>query len=89
MAEISEHAILDRLLDPITRCFTPAVAEKITAIRADPDIQGRLDELASKSNDGDLTETERREYEAYVEALDIVGVLQAKARAMLVGPSQD
>ena len=83
MDDISEGAILDKMLEPVARCLTPAVAEQIVGLRADRATQARIDELAAKSNDDALTEAELREYGAYVEAIDLVGILQAKARARL------
>jgi hypothetical protein len=83
MQDLLEGAIPDRLLEPVARCFTPEVAQRIADLRADPLTQARIDELAAKCREGMLTNAERREYEAYVEAIDLVGILQAKARAML------
>ena len=70
------------MLEPVARCFTPAVAKQIAELRADPVIQARIDEFAAKCNEGQLTETKKREYQAYIEAIDLVGILQAKARAI-------
>jgi hypothetical protein len=86
MDDMTEDAILDKMLEPIARCLTPAVAQQIVELRADPTTQARIDELAAKSNEGELTETEQQEYAAYVEAIDLVGILQAKARAILANP---
>ena len=85
MQHVFESAIPDRMLEPIARCFTPEVAKQIAELRADPAMQARIDELAEKCNEGDLTDAEHREYDAYVEMLDVVGILQAKARAILDG----
>ena len=74
---------LDRVFDPIRRCLTPAVARKIARFRADPDVKARIQELADKANDGSLTEAEREEYEGYVRAIDLVAILQSKARRYL------
>ena len=52
-------------------------------LRADLVTQARIDELAAKCNEGELTEAEKREYGAYVEAMDLIGILQAKARTIL------
>jgi hypothetical protein len=52
-------------------------------MRATPEVQGRIDELAEKSNEGKLTSEERAESEAYVDAIDVISLLQAKARAVL------
>jgi len=74
---------LDQFLDPIREAFTPAVARKIADLRADKALQARVDELASKANEGRLTAEEDAEYKSYIEAAGIVGVLQAKARRFL------
>ena len=80
MALPTAHRILDKMLDLVGRCLTPAVASRIAALRADPRLQHRLDELAEKNAESKLTPREEAEYEAYVEALDVIAVLQAKAR---------
>ena len=46
-------------------------------------MQQRIDRLAQRAAEGELTEAQRDEYETYVEAIDVVGVLQAKARAVM------
>jgi hypothetical protein len=83
MEDIIESAVLDKMLEPVARCFTPAVAKEIAELRADPPTQARIDQLAVKCNEGELTEAEKREYGAYVEAIDLIGILQAKARTLL------
>jgi hypothetical protein len=42
-----------------------------------------VEELAEKCNEGQLTPDERAEYEAYVQASTVIGILQAKARRVL------
>ena len=83
MAVGSDTAALDRLLGPLAECFTPAVAKSIASVRAAPDVQARLDELADKCTEDRLTDQERVEYESYVRALDVIAILQAKARALV------
>jgi len=73
----------DRLLDPVAECFTPAVARQIADLRADAETQARIDELAEKANEGQLSFEERGEYEAYIEAIDFIGILQAQAWSFL------
>ena len=46
-----------------------------------------LDELAEKCNEGRLTAAEHEQYEAYVEAIGFVAILQAKARKIWVDAS--
>jgi hypothetical protein len=74
---------LDRLLDPVGRCFTPEVARALIALRADEETQARIDELADKCTEGTLSPAERAEYEAYVAAIDLLAILQAKAKGAL------
>lgn len=75
---------LDRLLNPIARCLTPDVARLVAELRPDAGTQSRIDELAAKADAGSLTAAERLEYEGYVEAIDLVSILQAKARKALL-----
>jgi hypothetical protein len=75
--------VLDRLLDPLGRILTPEVARKLVNLRLDTTAQARIDKLARKCNEGVLTDSERREYETYVYAIDFIAILQAKARALL------
>lgn len=71
------------MLDPVGHCLTPAVASRIASLRADSRTQHRLDELAEKNVEGRLSRRDEAEYEAYVEALDVIAILQAKARKSL------
>ena len=64
-------------------CLTHDFAQRIIAMRADAQLQQRLEELAEKSTEGALTESERTEYEQYVEAIDFISILQSKARRFL------
>jgi hypothetical protein len=75
--------VLDRIFDPISEVLTPESAQRLVAWRADEPTQLRLDELGDKCNEGALTAAERDEYETYVRAIDFIGILQAKARALL------
>jgi hypothetical protein len=81
------NAILEDVLEPVARCFTPEVAQQIASLKLGPGVEARLDELAEKCNEGRLSATEQEQYEAYVEAIDLVSILQAKARRILVEAS--
>ena len=74
---------LDRLFEPVGRCLTPEVARALVGLRADPEFQARLDELADKNTLGQLTLDERAEYDMYLTAISVVTVLQSKARMVL------
>jgi hypothetical protein len=66
---------LDRLLDPVGRCLSPEAARALVSLRADPQFQARLDELADKNTAGQLTPEEREEYDLYLSALSVLSAL--------------
>jgi hypothetical protein len=76
-------SVLDRLLDPLSRCLTPESARTLVELRADAVAQARIAELAARCNEGQLTPEERREYETYVHVGNVIAILQAKARLLL------
>lgn len=75
--------ILSRLLDPVEKMMPVSFARELAAMRATPEEQDRIDELADKANDGLLNDEERSEYAAYIDAIDVISILQAKARSVL------
>jgi len=85
MSTVAVH--LDRLLEPLAGCLSPDVAAKVADLRADEAMQARIDYLADRSNEGLLTVEEREEYAGYLHAIDVIAVLQAKARSQLRGQS--
>jgi hypothetical protein len=74
---------LDRLLEPLAGCLSPDSAAKVAELRADETMQTRIDYLAEQANEGLLSDDERDEYAGYLHAIDVITVLQAKARAQL------
>jgi hypothetical protein len=75
--------VLSQLLEPVGQMMPVEFARELAALKATPEVQARIDELADKCNEGLLTEAERREYDAYVDAIDVISILQAKARSVL------
>ena len=86
MSRVTDHATagLAKILDPVAQCFTPEVAKRVAELRADPAVQARIEELAEKCNEGTITPEEMAEYDAYIQAMDVVAVLQKKARTLIV-----
>jgi len=72
---------------PIFALLTPDQTRRLASLEADASLADRLTELASKANEGELSAAERAEYEAYIEANNLLAVLQAEARFRLSGPS--
>lgn len=76
-------SILDRMLDPVSRCLDAESAQRLLDLRLDPEVQARVDALAALANEGRLTEAEQAEYEAYINADDFIAILKLKARRQL------
>jgi hypothetical protein len=70
---------LDGLLDPLSRCLDAESARRVVALRVAPGVQERIDALAERANEGVLTEDERTEYEALLNAADFISILKLKA----------
>ncbi len=77
------HHVLDRLLNPVRDVLTPEVARAIADLRADAATQERLDDLAERHHEGRLSPDELAEYQALVGGVNLIAVLQAKARSVL------
>ena len=81
--KIADAPVLERILDPVSRCLTPEVAKAVVNVRVDAETQALLDSLAEKSTAGLLTPAEQEEYSTFVAALDFLAILQSKARRTL------
>ena len=80
---MSGRNVLNKLLDPIGDLLTPEVAARLAAFQADAATQAKLDELADKAQTGQLSQDDAREYDEYLAAIDLITVLQVKARRVL------
>jgi hypothetical protein len=83
MAEQSIAAVFAKLFDAAQGRITPDGARALLDLRFTDAQQQRIVDLAAKNSDGTLTPDERSEYEALVEAGDLLALMQAKARTML------
>lgn len=73
----------DRATDGLLTLFSKEQARRIVEFRGDQRLRERIEELAHKSTEEQLTEAERSEYEAYVRANKFIATLQAKSRKLL------
>jgi hypothetical protein len=80
---MSTVSYLDRFLEPVTEVFTPALARKLADLRADARVASHIEELRRKADEGTLTPDEEAQYKDFVEASDVIAILQAKARRYL------
>ena len=78
-----DRLVLDRLLDPLRDVLTPSVARAIAALRADAATQASLDDLAERHHEGQLSPEELGEYQSLVNGINLISVLQAKARSVI------
>jgi hypothetical protein len=81
--DMSTVSYLDRFLEPVTEAFTPTLARKLVDLRVDSNLQAHIDILRRKAHEGALTPEEDAEYKDFVEAVDIMSIIQSKARQFL------
>lgn len=74
---------LDGLLEPLSRCLDMESARRVVELQVAQPIQERIDTLAERANEGTLTDDERLEYEALINAADFISILKLKARQHL------
>ncbi|HEX3152247.1 MAG TPA: hypothetical protein VHR66_29505 [Gemmataceae bacterium] len=80
MKRRNRSAILGQLLEPVARCLNIEAARELVHLKASAKVQARVDELARKCNEGEMTPAARLEYERYVTAGTLIAILQAEAR---------
>ncbi|MDZ4851507.1 MAG: hypothetical protein SGI77_19630 [Pirellulaceae bacterium] len=81
---MSTAAFLDQMLEPVTSVMSREFAESLLKLKADPTLQARVEDLRRKANEGTITVEEASEYKDFVEAVDVLSILQAMARQTLV-----
>lgn len=83
MPSETEAEIFSRVIDPTNPTLSADGAKAILELGYREADHARMRELSQKSNDGTLTELERRELEGYVFVGDVLSMLKSKARASL------
>jgi hypothetical protein len=89
METSSEIAAFDRGIRSVMQLVLPETAEALVGFRPDPELQERIDELAERSTEGQLTEAEKSEYAGYVRANKFVAILQRQARRLIADQAQE
>lgn len=74
---------LARMLEPVSDALSPEAVRQLASLQIDPDLQARVDDLAARANEGELTPDERAEYLSYIEAADLLAILRLKAQRRL------
>jgi len=84
-----ETAVLDKLVGPLGQCLTPESARRLLALKPDPDLQKRVDDMARRHTEGHLTAAEQAEYGRYVSYATFIAILKSKARQLLAASNGD
>jgi len=79
MGDMIAAGVLDGLLDPLSRCLDASSARRVAEFRIAESVQERVDALAERANEGLLSDDDRAEYEALVNASDFIVILKLKA----------
>jgi hypothetical protein len=87
MASLPETTAFDRAVRPLLQLVLPDKSDTVLNYRPDPALQVRIEALAEKSTQGELTDDERGEYEGYVRANKFIAVLRRQTRRLLETPS--
>jgi hypothetical protein len=82
MVTSPETMAFDRGVRPLLQLVFPDKADAVLNLRPDPALQERVEELASKSTEGALTDAEKAEYEGYVRANKFIAILRRQAQLM-------
>jgi len=80
---MSTISYLDRFLDPMVDVFPPDVARAVVDLRAGAELQADIENLRNKARAGTLTADEELAYRELVEAIDVISIIQSKARRSL------
>ena len=83
MSTILNTTAFDRSTEPLFQILTLDQIEQIVHFQADEALRDRIDELAGKCTEDELTDGERAEYEGYVQANSFIATLQVRARKLL------
>ncbi len=83
MPSTPETDAFERGIRPVLEIVLPEKAEAVLNFRPEPELLARIEELAGKSTEGQLTEAERAEYEGYIRANKFVAILQQQARQLV------
>ena len=78
-----ESAAFDRGVRPLLQLLLLERAPAVMEYRPDPALRARIDELAEKATENELTAEERAEYEGYIRANQFIAVLLRQARRIV------
>ena len=71
------------MLDLAADCFDAPTLDALAKLRLTPNLASRVNRLADKANEGELTPRERSEYQAYINTSEMLALIQLRARLKL------
>lgn len=86
MKNVKNTPVVEQLVAPLGECLTPESARRRLALKPDPKLQARVDEIATRHSEGRLTPNEEAEYGRYVSYATFIAILKSKARQILAEP---
>jgi hypothetical protein len=83
MKSINEVDIWTGVISPEKHDMPAPEANAVLRWSFNDDAKSRMDELADRNGQDELSDSEREELEAYINVGQVIGILQAKARLSL------
>ena len=83
MSADSATQTVENVLTAVGSCLDATSAEALLRLRAPEQLQERIEALAERCTEGQLSDEEREEYESLVRLGNFVAILQAHARRQL------
>ena len=83
MSHTAVPGALDSFLEQLSRCLDSESVRRMADFQVDKTVQTRVGQFAERANEGLLTDEERTEYEAFINASDLFTILQLKAQRNL------
>ena len=76
-------SLANHVLELAAECFDASTLNALAKLRLTPKLAARVDRLADKASEGQLTPREREEYRSYIETTEMLGIIQLRARQKL------
>jgi hypothetical protein len=83
MIKDMDTQILGRVLELDGMRLSPEKAQMVLSMGFSPEDREHIEELGEKANEGLLTDEERELYASYARVINLLGILQSRARVVL------
>jgi hypothetical protein len=89
MKTAKSASLLHETVASLGDCLTPESARRLLALKANPKLKARVEDLAERHSQGLLTPEEHAEYGGYVYFDSFVAILKSKARQLLASSARE